>query len=476
MSSFFKVWLNRLSGHTAGEAKREIHGGALMVTAARRTEGETSIRSDGLWVGGAQVLTVVVGVAMTVLAANLLTTEQFAAANWLLSWLLYTAAVARFGSLQASTMLVASEPSHARSISAKLLFGTLTFGLALSVVWLAFGRDLVASFVGTSAGYSAAFSVFPFWLPAAASVPLVGGLLRGLGNFRAAVVFGEYLRRGSIVLALLWFQFGSSPVSLTAILATAVMVEWIALVVGVWTLFRTTAGAFRPTNVDGDRAISIMKRTTDFYALSVVAVVVPQGAVWLLAFVSDDDAVSQLAVALRISLLFVVPFAVGSRVFAPRIARAAKAGSLAKLQPQLQLFSLLTFAVVAIGLGVTFLFGGQLIPWVFGAQFEDAWQGVLILAVGGAINTGTGLSMAVLSNSGQARIVSFGAVVTGVFFVALVLLLGGRYGTNGAALGATIALATQNLVMAAISTKRTGLWVGFSPSALRPERLRESIS
>lgn len=84
--------------------------------------------------------------------------------------------------------------------------------------------------------------------------------------------------------------------------------------------------------------------------------------------------------------------------------------------------------------------------------------------------------MAVLSNSGQARTVSIGAIVTGVFFAVLVLFLGGRYGTIGAALGATIALATQNFVMAIISTRRTGLWVGFSLRALRLGRSGELSS
>ena len=206
-----------------------------------------------------------------------------------------------------------------------------------------------------------------------------------------------------------------------------------------------------------------------FYLLSVVSLLLPQAGAWLLPFVASSDQVADFGLALRFSLLFGLPFFISSRVYIPRIAKAASEGRLGDLEHQIVRAATAASAVTALGL-IGFLFlGNWLTSLAFGDDFRGSFWPTVVLAVGALVNSASGLSMAVLSNSGEAGLVSKASTVAGLAFVLGSLGLGSSLGATGVAIAALASQLVLNVAMTRKAANLTGIrsWISYSRMSYR---------
>lgn len=415
-----------------------------------------SIRADALLVALAQALGVVSGFVLAAVAADSIGRDGFAVLVWLLAILTYLSSLARFGSMQAAARVVNHSDAGRRDVMALLGIPLVLGGLLACLWFFALGQAFVARLESPEL-YEQLAPLIAIWLPAAAATPTVGAILRAFGRFGVAAVVGDWVRRSALVVPLLVVT--GAPLEVLRVAAfTAIAVEYMVICVSVPILFRVQQRAFR-----GRALRPLVSEMRPFYLLSVVSLLLPQAGAWLLPFVADSADVADLGLALRFSLLFGLPFFIASRTFVPRIAKASAQKRLLSIEDDIARAAGLSAGVTMLGLIGFLLAGRWLTGVVFGSDFDGAFWPTVVLAMGALVNAATGLSMAVLSNSGDAASVSKASTIAGIAFVSGSLLLGRTHGALGVAVAALVAQTALNLVMARRAHRQTGVrsWMSY---------------
>ncbi len=410
-----------------------------MIDTSAEAQSEATVGRDASWTAFGQLANALSGLVLVVVAARVLDIEEFAALNWSLSTIIYLAALSRVGGMQAGTFVTVSTPPAARRDAiGKLVGAAIVTSLAVGFLWLVASltvdswvaqRQLADRF-----GVLVALSV-----PFAAILPILVASLRGLGNFSLSALFGEHLARSAIivsigVLALAGWQ-SNNEVSIA--LAAALVAQGLAIIVCVGSIRGST-----PKRSAAHGASAVLRTSRPFYLIGLAAMIVPQGAVWLLALVSSTEEVAQFGLAARLSFAFTLPFAIGGRVFFPRMI-----GQLHERPPRL-LERLRQFATVATLSGVV-MTGVLLVarrPFVvlFGSDLADAYLPLLILAIGALANTATGLCMAALSAVGKSALVARASGIAVFAYSLAVVILGHWWGATGAAIATAVTMVALN--------------------------------
>ena len=430
--------------------------------------------ADGAWVAVAQLVSVVAAVWFSIVSARTLGVDGFASLIWVLSVALFLGAVARFGSMQSAARIVSLSAGNTRVAIIRLFVGPLLFGLAASALWLVWLGGFLVERSNNPELYGQVDALVAIWLPTATLFPVVAATLRAIGAFKESTLFNEGLRRITMSLVLLSVASAvpSELVRITVIVV--VVVEALAIAVGFFLALRLTERGL-DTERDPDTEVRPYAKdfteSLGFWPTSVVALVLPQSGGWILAIVAVSQEVADFGLALQVSMLFSLPFVIGSRVYVPRIARSHVSGTLERLEVGLRSFATASLGAIGVGILVFAIVGQWLVEAVFGAAFSGAYVVTLVLSVGAVANASTGLCMAVLANSGSARVVAWSSVVAAAVFVPATLVLGARFGATGAALAASTTQVLWNAVMVNVSTTRTGI---RTSATLRPTKQRPS--
>jgi O-antigen/teichoic acid export membrane protein len=421
--------------------------------------------NDALWVAVTQTLGVVAGIAMVVVGANVLSIDEFAALTWGLGWVAFIGVLARFGSMHASAVALARSGDQQRRTSALLLVTPAVLGVVLGAAWHFGVRDLVLSATKDGESYKDVAGLIGVWIPVATLGPTLGAILRALGHFRESTGIGDWVRRAAIAVSLLILH-ESGAVSVVAAMWLAIASELVALTIATAVVLRAT------TDSDATRAIpwaTVSRWSSSFYVLSVASLMIPQSGIWLVSLVGESVEVANYGLAARFAVLFSLPFFIGSRVFAPRIARASHAGDVRSLQPPLRLFASAATAAIGAALLVFLIAGRWLIDAVFGSEFAGSFLPAVLLAIAAVVNAASGLNRAVLVNAGEAGLVTGVVALTAVLFVLLGLILGRPMGAAGVALAALIAQMVQDFSLYRGARERTGVTTMLE---VRPTSLR----
>ncbi len=428
-----------------------------------------ALRRDTALTASGQLAAVVSALAVTLVGARVLTTDQFGALSWALAWLTFLAVLAQVGLTQVATIAFAQQGRRSHPLLARRLLAALAVGVLLTAaLWQGAVGPATAAAGSPSEVYRPLVVVVTLWLPVAALGPVLVNVLRARDRFGLALAFGEHVRRVVLVVVLLVTATGAASASAartalawTAALESAVYV--VGLVVLVRLLGRAHVGRHavgRPA-ADGPEEApapgALLRSGGTFAVATLASVTVPQAGVWLLAVVAPAEEVAEFSVAVRIAVLVAVPTAIGMRTLAPRIAAAAGSGRLAALQEPVRRFAVWSTAVTALAVAVLAAAGQVLLPAVFGAEYRDAFAPALVMCAGVLVNAWTGPCSVVLSHAGRQRVVAVSALVCALSFAGLATWWGATWGGTGVAAAAAVAMAGRNVLLARAARQTLGI-------------------
>jgi O-antigen/teichoic acid export membrane protein len=209
-------------------------------------------------------------------------------------------------------------------------------------------------------------------------------------------------------------------------------------------------------------------------ANSLVAILLHQSTIWLLALFSTRDDVALFGAAARLAAATTVPLALANAVLPPLIAELNVLGKRADLEQMLRTVATFSVVLVAPLLLAFVFFGEQILSAVFGSYYASAWPALLLLAAGQFFNVATGSCGFTLTMTGHQTGYLVITILGGSATLALGLLLIPRFGSSGAAASAAMGLLLQYSAMVWLAHKRLGIWT--HAGLPRPALLRRLIS
>lgn len=174
-----------------------------------------------------------------------------------------------------------------------------------------------------------------------------------------------------------------------------------------------------------------------------------QIGILLIGWLSDDEEVAALRVAIQGAQLVLFPLVVANMVIGPHIARTHRDGNQQRLQQlsrQSARGALLVAAPVALPM---IFFGTSIVAFVFGIDYVELTVTPLAtLATAQLVSVAFGSAGLFLNMSGLERYSLFGLIIALFLNLIFAIILIPNYGATGAALAAAIGLITTNIIHA----------------------------
>ena len=180
-------------------------------------------------------------------------------------------------------------------------------------------------------------------------------------------------------------------------------------------------------------------------------------AILIMGWLMAEAAVGEFRVAQSVSVLIWVPVTIFLLVGSPVISRLHAAGDIGKLQ---RLLGLLSAGMTAgtLVLILPLLVGGEfLLARVFGGEFAQANDPLLILCVGGIIFSSLGPGVILLNMTGHERRVTRAFTISVVSLMLVAIPLIHYFGTNGAAVANVVGISVGSIIMWRDSLRILGL-------------------
>lgn len=319
-------------------------------------------------------------------------------------------------------------------------------GVAVALAAPAYGRTFGApglSGVAPLLGLAVALMVFPL---------LLAETFRGLGDLRAASLFGAPLTQALFLALLLWMR----PTRLATVLEAAALALAIQVTAG--SILLAVYGRRAPSGTGSiPRVRSLLTISGPILVNNLVSMTLPQSGIWVLGAIAGEREIAQMGVANRMNLLLLLPSSVVVAIAPPVIADLRARGDTPTLERALRTTANLGLACTLAGLAALAAAGPGLLGWLFGARFAEAWPLVLSLGLGAVAVAAAVPASILLLMDGYQRITMRISVVTLVVAIGLEYGLGTKFGATGVALGNGVAVALQYLLLARAARARCGI-------------------
>ncbi|CZF78483.1 oligosaccharide flippase family protein [Grimontia marina] len=265
------------------------------------------------------------------------------------------------------------------------------------------------------------------------------------------------MQLGVTVLALpallLLAHYQPNPMASTASVLY-VIASGLVVLSGMWLWFRV------PTHhLDtSDRKMpALWKSVPNLWLISATSQAIPWASVVFVGLFVTSEEVAYFSAAQRTSLLISFMLMVINFVAAPRFSALFKADKLDELK-RLAQFSTRLVVVFSIPVLTVVLIWPDTIMALFGKEFSQSGQLLVILAVGQTINVMTGSVGFLLTMCGYERDLRNITLFAGAITVTLILVFTSIWGIIGAAVAVSIGVSTQNILAVRKVEKRLGFW------------------
>jgi glycosyltransferase involved in cell wall biosynthesis len=433
----------------------------MLAESVRRRSRENLLANDpvtllgnGAWIGVVQLFGVAVAFWFAVVSARQLGPDGFSALVWLMAVVASLAAVSRLGTVQSAARVLSLNTADERRTIWHLILGPLIMALSVAVLWSLWLGDVVVNRSAEAALYSQMLGLVAVWLVTSTVYPIVGAVLRAEGKFVSSAIFNEGLRRLPMIAVLLMVD-GNPVEAIRIAVIVSVVIDGLAIVLALALALRAAHPRTTPSVRGRQNLQADLGETFRFWPASVAALLLPQAAVWLLALSAGPTEVRHFGLAIQLSLLFAMPLLIGNRIFVPRIAKASSEDRLDELEGSLRAFATLAASVLLLALFGFLAVGRPAISFVFGTEYAGAFWPTVLLTLGVIVNTGSGLCMATLANTGHAARVGWASVLTTSAFILAVA----AFATSAlaAAIIAGVVQIVFNLAMARSAQRLTGI-------------------
>lgn len=292
-------------------------------------------------------------------------------------------------------------------------------------------------------------------VPFSAVIGWLSSLVRTANRIFAAQFYDQVLRPLLLIAALgAMVLLGRGVGAAQAMLATAatVGIAMIALAIHA----KASFAGLPPSKASFQHRGEWLSVSWVLFLTAAVQELLNQVDIILLGILSDATQAAHFAAAWRLASLLPFGLVAIATVSGPLIASAhhrQDMGELARIARLNARFSIL-FAIV---LAAVLIAGGRWVLGLFGPGFVVAYPALLILLVGGLVNSFTGSVGYLLIMTGRQRAALAAlALGLGISMIANLLLIP-RFGATGAAVASALALSAWNLAMAFHVRRETGI-------------------
>lgn len=429
---------------------------------------------SGFWVMTGKGAGALVGLAINVVLARLLTPEAFGSYFLFFSVVAIAAVVAQSGLGQASVRLIAesmaaNQPARAKA-AVRLI---LLWGLAGAILTAVIIESGVGHWIATEIAHAPMLADV-IWISApfiilAAVQGLLVEIMRGYHRIGLATVYGEFGTSAITALLFIALWMVSVSVELDTILYLSLAASVIGVVFAVAAVLRQASyhdeHDGHPSALLGSR--QVYKIAFPLYVVNLTAFIPAQLDIWVVGAFRPAMEVAQYAAAFRLAVLMLVPLTIVSAVMAPTIARMHAQGRLAEIGPALRGGATLA-GTLALAVLVVFLAAGdKVLGLIYGDYYREGWLVLAILASGYAVNVLAGSCVMVLAMSGYQKQLMQITLVTGLGGLVLSLMLVQFIGATGVALGTAAGVIGRNIAALYVVEQKLGVRTFMQPSAFR---------
>jgi O-antigen/teichoic acid export membrane protein len=208
-----------------------------------------------------------------------------------------------------------------------------------------------------------------------------------------------------------------------------------------------------------------MKSLLPFGLLSAVNLINAKTDVLMLGSLTSAEAVGIYSIAVQGGLLVSFALTAFNGVLAPNVAHLHAVGDSSSLQRVLNNSTAILLVVSLITTMLLFVFGKDLIVFLFGDAYLPAYLPLLILAAGQLVNVSFGSVGQFLTMTGNERDALQSLCISAVLNILLNALLIPRYGEIGAAIATSASVLAWNILLSIRLFRRLGLTPGPIPWA-----------
>lgn len=201
---------------------------------------------------------------------------------------------------------------------------------------------------------------------------------------------------------------------------------------------------------------SILKNALPLLLVSSMAILSTSTDVIMLGWLEDSTEVGLYTVASRLALLVLFFLQVSNATLSPKIASFYKQNKKKELQLLVQRVTMFLI-ILGIMFLLFFVVFGKFILNLWGVQFEEAFNVLLILSIGQLINISTGCSGLLLIMCGYGKIHSYISIIFTILNIILNYFLIKMYGASGAAIATSLTIAFENISKVYLAKKHTGI-------------------
>lgn len=176
----------------------------------------------------------------------------------------------------------------------------------------------------------------------------------------------------------------------------------------------------------------------------------------MLGFSATLKDVGMYSVAAQLAILTSFFLQVSNAAIAPKIASLFNEKKIREIQVMVQRVTIF-LAMAAILFVMFFVLFGELLLSFWGADFQEAYWILLVLAIGQVFNLATGCSGILLIMCGYEKVHGWISLISLILNIILNIVLINYYGAFGAAIATTITLMLSNIIKVYIAKNKTGV-------------------
>lgn len=416
--------------------------------------------AGGSWVLAGKGLTALANLAVTAVAANLITKEEFGAYGMAVRLGVALALLSQLGLQWAVVRFVAQsmgvgEPGRARA-AIGIAFRLTGIGVAVMVVlvllgggrWITrdlLGSEMLAAVVLVIAALAALRS-FEF---------LISETFRGFQDLRFAVLFGGLISGSVLLVLIVSIAYASGGTTLRQVLLLTAAALAVSVAAGGILVRRRAARLPPPASLPSREVLSV---SLPMWVNGLTGFALVQADVLIIgAFLSEIEAAEYFAAARLVELLS-QPLILVNLVVPPFIAELYFRGEIQRLQRVLRASATLAGIPALVVLLGFLAFGGRLMEWIFTAELRGGAAILTVLALGKLVNVLTGSCGVTMTMTGHQTQLLRITVLSGLLTVVASLLAVRPFGAVGVAGTVATGIAAQNIAMWWSTHRHTGLW------------------
>lgn len=281
-------------------------------------------------------------------------------------------------------------------------------------------------------------------------------ILRGFSKLPSAALLDQQLLQRVLLLVILILPLSmGEQVTLTEVLRWTAFAAIAAATTGMLFIYRSLASIGRYG--ESLATLDILREAPAFLVVRVNNWILNSAAIWVLGFARPLDETAMYGAANVVALLTLAAWQVVSAAVSPTVVTMYAQSSKAALQSVLGSSAAIATIPGALLAMILVIWGADLLQILFTSAYADAYQVLIILAIGRSLSTFFGSPIMLLSMTNYQNVVRNVLFLASALTLVAYFLVAERYGASGVALVTACSAVLQGLTFFVIARQLVSL-------------------